>query len=71
MSEQITTQNLLDLAAFIKKAAEIGKMDKEAILIHAQHDIDGFLTPNSDASKKCWVPRTVGWDNLVKRGLIE
>ena len=46
MRNSVTTENLLDLAAFIQKAAEKGHMENEAILIHAQHDIEGFLTPD-------------------------
>tara|TARA_R110002051_G_scaffold299932_1_gene367208 strand:- start:759 stop:977 length:219 start_codon:yes stop_codon:yes gene_type:complete len=63
MRNSVTTENLLDLAAFIQKAAEKGHMENEAILIHAQHDIEGFLTPDSDPSKQCWLPRTTGWRN--------
>jgi len=62
MSEQVSTENLLDLAAFVKKAAEKGTMDKSSILIHVMHDIEGFLTDDKDPSKLHWVPRTKGWN---------
>ena len=62
MSEQVTTENLLDLAAFIRRSAEKGKMDNSAILIHAMHDVQGFLTDDNDPSKLYWVPRTKGWN---------
>ena len=61
MSEQVTTENLLDLAAFIRRSAEKGEMDKASILIHAMHDVQGFLTDDKDPSKLYWVPRTKGW----------
>ena len=62
MSEQVTTENLLDLAAFIRKAAERGAMTKMTILVHALHDIEGFLTDNDKPGKLYWVPRTKGWN---------
>ena len=43
-------------------------MTNEDILIHAKHDVDGLLFKKDDDH---WLPRTVGWDNLVKKGLIE
>lgn len=61
MSRHVTTENLLDLAAFVKKAAEKGQMDNSAILIHAMHDVQGFLTDDKDPSRRHWVPRTKGW----------
>lgn len=61
MSEQVTTENLLDLAAFIRRSAEKGTMDKMSILVHALHDIEGFLTDNDKPGKLYWVPRTKGW----------
>ena len=67
MRNSVTTENLLDLAAFIKTAAEIGKMSNVEILIHAQHDLEGFLTSDSDPSKKYWLPRTGGWATIRKQ----
>ena len=66
MSEQVTTENLLDLAAYIKKATELGVVEKETILIHALHDIEGFLTPNNSSKKLFWLPRTGGWNKELK-----
>ena len=68
MRNSVTTENLLDLAAFIKKAAELGEMSHDEILRHVDHDVDGLLNKKDD---KHWLPRTVGWKNFVKEGLIK
>lgn len=68
MRNSVTPENLLDLAAFIKKSAETGHMSVEEILVHVEHDVRGFLTKGDDEH---WLPRTVGWNNLVKKGLIK
>ena len=66
MRNSVTTENLLDLATFIRESAELGKMDKDAILIHALHDIEGFLSPDDSPHKRFWLPRTGGWNKELK-----
>ena len=59
MSGLVSTEQLLDLAAFIKKAAENKTYPKMDILFHAKHDIEGFIHKNLDDG--FWVPRTKNW----------
>jgi len=53
------TEALLDLAAFIKKAAENPLIKNEDILINVNHDVEGLLFKQND---EFWVPRTKGWN---------
>ena len=64
MSEQIQTQNLLNLAAFIKASCTIGDMDTDTILAHVAHDIDGLINKTDDEH---WLPRTSGWTNIYNK----
>ena len=59
MEEHVTTENLLDLAAYIKKAAEAKTTDNEKILFNVSHDVSGLLFNQED---EFWVPRTKGWN---------
>lgn len=59
MSGLVSKEQLLDLAAFIKKAAENEIYPKMDILFHAKHDIDGLINENLDDG--FWVPRTKNW----------
>ena len=56
--EEHDLNQLLDLAAYIKMAAEKGDVSKETILRHAQHDVDGLLNKAND---EFWTPRTSTW----------
>ena len=58
MEEHVTTENLLDLAAYIKKAAEAKITDNEKILFNVSHDVRGLLFNQED---EFWVPRSKGW----------
>lgn len=64
MSEQIQTQHLLNLAAFIKASCTIGDMDTDAILAHVAHDVNGFIHKADDEH---WLPRTSGWTNIYNK----
>ena len=48
---------LLDLAAYIKTAAE-DNVPKETILRHVEHDVNGLINKTED---KFWTPRTSNW----------
>jgi len=69
--EKHDLRTLLDLSAFIRKAAELGNMSMEDILRHADHDIEGLLKGPQWIAQNHWVPRTCGWDTYVSKGLIE
>ena len=64
MSEQITTQNLLNMASFIKSACTVGDMDTDTILAHVAHDVDGFINKRDDEH---WTPRTAGWTRIYTK----
>ena len=55
--EEHHLNQLLDLAAYIKMAAE-KDVSKETILRHVEHDVDGLLNKAND---EFWTPRTGGW----------
>ena len=59
--EEHDLNQLLDLAAFIEMAAEEGQMDKETILRHVAHDVNGIRDPIELQEGHCWIPRTKGW----------
>tara|TARA_B100001094_G_scaffold246824_1_gene243522 strand:- start:884 stop:1069 length:186 start_codon:yes stop_codon:yes gene_type:complete len=59
MEEHVTTEQLLDLAAFIKKAAENPLIKNDDVLANVQHDVEGFVFKKHD---EFWVPRTKGWN---------
>jgi len=60
--EKHDLNQLLDLAAFIKIAAEKGHMDKETILRHVAHDVNGIIDPIEVQEGHFWIPRTKGWN---------
>ena len=62
MRNSVTTENLLDLAAFIKRAAEAKEMSQDDILRHVDHDVDGLLNKQDD---EFWLPRTAGWSTYT------
>jgi len=61
--EKHDENQLLDLAAFIKLAAERGIMDKETILRHVEHDVNGIKNPIEYQNGNYWIPRTKGYRN--------
>ena len=56
--EEHDLNQLLDLAAYIKMAAETGKGSKETILEHVAHDVNGLINKAGD---EFWTPRTSMW----------
>jgi len=52
------TSALLDIAAYIQKAADNGAK-AHIIINHVKHDIDGLILCGND---EFWVPRTKGWN---------
>jgi len=56
--EEHELRQLLDLAAYIKLAAERGNVSKETILKHVEHDVNGLLNKAND---EFWTPRTSMW----------
>ena len=55
--EKDDLNQLLDLAAYIKTAAE-DNVPKETILRHVEHDVNGLINKTED---KFWTPRTSNW----------
>ena len=65
MESKEEMNQLLDLAAFIKTAVENRQMDKETILRHVAHDVNGIQNPIEYQNGNYWVPRTKGYSKTA------